>query len=236
MALEDAALITKIIPILNEFKEAEKSIKSAETCESQISLTAVNQIRYAFNHLSSAINSYKNSDFAAADVDFLKSLGHCRRSFYDACDAEITFCVERVNQFIKDCHAKGLQVNEIIPDYASKKVLILSAQKFLKEDQYDIEDKSNRYKQARTIRDDVRKLIFDFLPGYNEVANEKLVQQSKLRKEYEDSVSSANQSLRYTKLAVVVAVIAIAVTVMVVVFDGELKSLRSSATNQSRPP
>jgi hypothetical protein len=234
MTVEDENLIKKLNPIFNEFKEAEKAIKSAETCESEISLTAVNQIRYAFNHLSSAVNSYTYADYVAADTDFIKSLGHCRRSFYDACDAEMTFCIESINQFIKKCNDKGLLVSEIIEDYSAQKTTLINAQKFLKEDQYDILDKTNRYKQAGIIRDSIKLNIFNKLPAYYEIANEKLMQSAKIKSEYEAAIEISKKSLFYTKLSVFIAIIAVIGAVAVVVFDDDLKAIRKPVPATSK--
>lgn len=216
-------LLDKLIPIASQFRLAEKAIKSAEQCETNISLTAINQSKNAFNHLCIAIEYYKAGDFTNADENFRKAIGHCKRAYYDACDAEITFCLAQINLFISHCRTNRIPLHSIIPEYADISSLIVEAKHFLETDQLEISDKDTRYEKAKEYRDSIKSKIHDKLHGYYEVANEEIDLINKLQQEKAIKDDESRKSLFWARFSGIIAVLAIIVAVVLVVFEPDLK-------------
>lgn len=229
MSDKDGDFLEKLSLVVGFFERAEHAIKSAETVEGKISITPINQIRYAFKHMTTAIESRKNGNFENSSENIRLCIGHCKRAFYDACDAEITFCIGRFDEFVEEAHKKNAVLSKILNDYAENVSAINRAKRFLENDQFDIEDKAERYKEAEKILFEV-KAIYNKLSGYYEVVNEQLSAEKKLQTELHDSILREEKSLRTSRLSLFIAFLAVVATVSVVIFDEPLKALGKSVT------
>lgn len=97
----------------NLLKDAERLFESEnpDSLEGLI-FPAVNELRYAGNHLIQALNE---SEFSSQMANYEKALRHCERSVYDIFDAEILFCIRKLDTFIDDY--RMILIGEVIPDY-----------------------------------------------------------------------------------------------------------------------
>lgn len=234
MSDKDGDFFKKLSLVVGFFERAEHAIKSAETVEGKISITPINQIRYAFKHMTTAIESQSNGRVEDAEENIRLCIGHCKRAFYDACDAEITFCIGQFDEFVEGAHKKNAVLSKILKDYADNISTINRAKKFLESDQFDIEDKAERYKEAEKVLGEV-KAIYNKLPGYYEVVNEQLSAEKKLQKELHDSILREEKSLRNSRLSLFVAFLAVVATISVVIFDEPLKKLGKSLIDTQQP-
>lgn len=218
--------------IKEKFLKAETAIKSAETTESEISLVPINQIRYGFKHFIDALECNEKGDLSGFDENISQTIGHCKRSFYDANDAEITYCIKQFNDFVKYCHDNGIAVNKLIPEHKENLLKIRNAIDFIRNDQHDIIDKQDRYLSIRIHLNNVFP-IFRSLENYYELANEKLmaIEESVSNVDL-DQIKTINQQLKSAKFANRMLVITVAVTLLVAtlqffgtMFDAQLKHI-----------
>lgn len=233
------ALQTLLEPIVKELRLAETAIKSAEKTDDKISLVAINQARNGFNHLCVGLNLYWSGETTKAEGEFSKSKGHCTRAYYDACDAELTFCLMQINGFIEYCSKNGLKMHEIINDYSSIATLLINAKNFLTE-QNKIEDKLTRYQEIVSYRDEIKHKIYDNLSGYSVTANEKidlLNQQKKQIEEQQQELLAQKKQVRkgncLTGVSIIVAIVAIIVAVIVAIYQPDLQAFFHSGKNNS---
>lgn len=84
------------------FKDAEDATHEAETLHADLPIAAVNQLRYAGQHILAAQTA---EDAASAREDFLRAERHCQRALFDAYDSVAVFLLAEIAQFRRDYKA-----------------------------------------------------------------------------------------------------------------------------------
>lgn len=110
------------------FRRAEEFAKEIEGSNSELPIPAVNELRYAGNHVLKAVTA---GDKAVFDQEVLKAKGHCQRSMYEASESGIAFALDLIKEFQDDY--RDLVVAEIVPDYADMGVRANRARAMLAE-------------------------------------------------------------------------------------------------------
>jgi len=101
----------RLAEIRDLFGEAEEVIKQIEYFDGELTVPAVNQLRYAGNHLLRYLAN-------PSDIEELNDAAkHCRRSAYDAYEATIVFLLLEFEKFKNDYRL--VVISEVIPDYIS---------------------------------------------------------------------------------------------------------------------
>lgn len=95
------------------FKLAEDKIKLVENLNLELSIPAINELRYAGYHITCFIAA---STKEAANEEFGKAEKHCKRAIYDAAEAGVTFQLEMIKAFQTDF--RSLRIATVIPNYA----------------------------------------------------------------------------------------------------------------------
>ena len=110
------------------YNEAERFIKHVETHQSQISIPAINELRYAGHHL---LNSLATGDTNKFCDELGKAERHCQRAMYEASESGIIYFLDIVNEFAGDY--KDVPIPEVIQDYSNTLILARKARKQLQE-------------------------------------------------------------------------------------------------------
>ena len=101
----------RIVEIKRLFDLAEKYIKDVEILRSDVQMPAINELRYAGHHILKAIDEDGN----VSDDDIASAKSHCHRAMYEAPEAGIMFCLDRVKAFEEDYD--DLVIGNVIDNY-----------------------------------------------------------------------------------------------------------------------
>ena len=104
------------------FNKAECFVKTVEMHESEISIPAINELRYAGHHL---LNSLGSDDREGFDRELRKAESHCQRAMYEASESGILYFLGLVHEFGVDF--KDVPITPVVPDYASTLALAKKA-------------------------------------------------------------------------------------------------------------
>lgn len=138
---------TKICDLYNK---AECFIKHVETHQSDISIPAINQLRYAGHHLLKSLTTDDDEEFKA---ELRKVESHCQRSMYEASEAGILYFLDLVNEFSGDF--KDVQITSVLHDYPKTLSLAVKARTMLGDGRLNRESAE---KQATEYMDTFLKL------------------------------------------------------------------------------
>ena len=94
------------------YNKAECFIKHVETHQTEISIPAINELRYAGHHLLKALTA---DDRDALQKELRKAESHCQRSMYEASESGILYFLGLVNEFAGDF--KDVPITQVVPDY-----------------------------------------------------------------------------------------------------------------------
>lgn len=158
------------------FVQAEKDIKAVELLRNDVTVAAINELRYAGHHLVRAL-----TDTEERDEQLRRAERHCQRAIYDAVDSGIVYCLRAIKAFKTDYRL--IPVTPVVADYAD----ILSearAAKSVVEEARGVGDE--RYKYCQTAREIFPKLVrcMRRLEDSREELN-KLIELDKLRERRE---------------------------------------------------
>ena len=104
----------RIVELKKLFDLAEKYAKEVEMLESAVVVPAINELRYAGHHILSAIDD----EGSIAEDELTKAIGHCQRAMYEACEAGITFCLDKIKDFNEEY--RDVVINEVITNYSER--------------------------------------------------------------------------------------------------------------------
>lgn len=104
------------------FKFAEDKIKLVENLNIELSIPAINELRYAGYHITRFIAA---STKEAANEEFGKAEKHCKRAVYDAAEAGVTFQLEMIKVFQTDF--RSVRIATVIPNYPEIRKQVIAA-------------------------------------------------------------------------------------------------------------
>lgn len=100
--------------IIRLFDEAEEKLKDVELQDSELSIPAINQLRYAGYHLARA---FCEDSPEIVNVQINKAKGHCKRAIYDAHEVGIINLLEQIRIFDEKEPSFLQFVVDVIPTY-----------------------------------------------------------------------------------------------------------------------
>lgn len=134
----DQAKLSEIVAL---FTEAEEAIKYIEDFGENLIVPAVNQLRYAGNHLVRYLSS-------SAEVDELRDAEkHAKRATYDAYEAAIFYHLLEYNKFHDDY--RKVVISQVIPNYSDIQISIESSRSFVRANGGS-KTRGENYKDGRT--------------------------------------------------------------------------------------
>jgi len=132
------------------YQEAEDAIHELglDTGEG-VELAAVNQLRYAGNHVLRSVLAQEGGRNAERDEEMQRALRHCERALYDAYDAAVFFRLAQFQQFQHDYRA--VPVTEVIPTYPDIRLQVRKARDLLRTARSSADSRGDFYRQVREI-------------------------------------------------------------------------------------
>jgi hypothetical protein len=203
-----------------KFRDAEKAIKSSETIRTDVYTVAINQLRYASNHLITYIQQLKNNDNDGAEESLKKYSRHCSRALYDAYDSEATFILKEYALFCKYARERGIVISSLFNDkFESWSTNSKKLASFVKEGQFEVATKNEKYEHIKTLLKKCEDCgLYDLAWAYDKV-NDAIREQNNIKTE--------NRSLKsIAKWSLIVMVITVLVAFAGLVFPEEFKNLK----------
>lgn len=108
------------------FKLAEDKIKLVENLNLELSIPAINELRYAGYHITLFIAS---KTVETANEEFGKAEKHCKRAIYDAAEAGVTYQLEMIKIFQNDFRNVG--IGKVISNYSEIRKQITAASELI---------------------------------------------------------------------------------------------------------
>ena len=139
--------------IVELFSDAEKAIKELEDAKGELTVPAVNQLRYTGNHLVRYLSDPSNKD------ELKDAEKHCKRATYDAYEAVMLYYMLEYNKFRDDY--RMVQITEVIPDYSEITAAVEEARFFFR-DNNESKTRGDHYRDGKQyllkIKEHVNKL------------------------------------------------------------------------------
>ncbi len=127
------------------YQEAERAIKYVEDFDGVLTVPAVNQLRYAGNHL--------NRYLAEVDPDELRdALKHVKRATYDAYEATIVYQLLEYDKFRNDYRL--ISISKVVPDYVQIQEKIETSRLFVRENDQS-KTRGDNYRNGREHLDQI---------------------------------------------------------------------------------
>lgn len=120
--LRDLGVRARAEELARLFKIAEDKIKLVENLNLELSIPAINELRYAGYHITRFIAA---ETVEAANEEFGKAEKHCKRAIYDAAEAGVTFQLEMIKTFQTDF--RNVRIATVIPNYPEMRKQINAA-------------------------------------------------------------------------------------------------------------
>ena len=164
MVADKQQLPLDYVEVCTLFSNAEDKIKKIEHLAGGVIIPAVNQLRYAGQHLVRTLNG--NGD---SKEELRQAVNHCKRASFDACEAGLLYCLKLFMQFQDDY--RKVSIIPILPDWLDYCALAREAQNLI---QISQDDRIKSYENAERVLDNLIEIIAK-LPDAREELNKNLV-------------------------------------------------------------
>ncbi len=131
------------------FKKAEQAVKEVEYIHVELTMPAVNELRYAGYHISNFLENPAVTD----ELD--RAIGHCKRAIYDAYEASILYHIKEFRAFNSDYST--VVVSEVIADYNEIHYKVTSILDFIRG--IDKETKDEHYSACKQHHNELKEII-----------------------------------------------------------------------------
>ncbi|MHA5986296.1 hypothetical protein ACVSMR_05660 [Pseudomonas aeruginosa] len=146
LGTNEGAQVTELARL---YRQAEEKIKLVENLSQELSIPAVNELRYAGYHMV----QYLSGD-GEPEVELKKAQNHCKRAIYDAVEAGITHQLEMIRIFQQDF--KVLILSDFIPNYPALQKQIREARDLILAPKNAHKDRAAYYEQCVTHLENLR--------------------------------------------------------------------------------
>ena len=131
------------------FKKAEKAVKEVEYIHLELTVPAVNELRYAGYHVSNYLENTEITD------ELTRAVGHCKRAIYDAYEASILYHIKEFRDFNSDYAT--VVISEVLADYNNLHYKVASILTFLQS--IDKDTKDEHYADCKRYHLELRDII-----------------------------------------------------------------------------
>ena len=145
------------------FQKAEKAVKEVEYIHLELTVPAVNELRYAGYHVSNYLENTERID------ELTRAVGHCKRAIYDAYEASILYNIKGFRAFKGDYAT--LVISEVLADYNDLHFKVATILKFVQS--VDKETKDQHYAVCKQYHQELNEII-EKLDSAREELNKKI--------------------------------------------------------------
>jgi len=152
------------VKLYDLYREAELAIKIVEEVWDGLDTTAINQLRYAGNHI---LRTLMAADEAKASENYEQATRHCLRGLYDAYDSTLMFYLGEIRDFKKDY--RQISITAEYPNYIEVLQKAEEAQALLEDARSKHDAREDYYKEAKALCKELKKYVAEL-----ELAREEL--------------------------------------------------------------
>ena len=131
------------------FQKAEKAVKEVEYIHLELTVPAVNELRYAGYHVSNYLENTERTD------ELSRAVGHCKRAIYDAYEASILYNIKGYRA-VKSDYATVV-ISEVLSDYNDLHYKVTTILKFVQS--VDKETKDQHYAVCKQYHHELKDII-----------------------------------------------------------------------------
>jgi hypothetical protein len=198
----EAGLDKSLADFREVWDKAEARIKRTERLNTKLTIPAVNELRYAGYHLLRAVTyTAQSGDDDNAQQSLHKGILHCRRSTYDAVDAEAMLYLERARKF--EDEYRGIVIDLPGFDYVAVRARVREARDVMGEAR-KVWESRDQYHQKMMEHCDVLKAAADSM----EDASSELTKKKELAKATETRALKAERRVTIQICISIVAILA----------------------------
>jgi hypothetical protein len=145
------------------FKKAEKAVKEVEYIHAELTMPAVNELRYAGYHVSNYLENTELLD------ELNRAVGHCKRAIYDAYEASILYNIKEFRAFKEDYGT--VVISDVLTDYTNLHYRVTTILEFLRS--IDKETKDQHYEACKQHHQELKDIVIK-LDSSREELNKKI--------------------------------------------------------------
>ncbi|MFJ4144433.1 hypothetical protein [Pseudomonas sp. NPDC089734] len=154
------------------FQLAEEKIKLVENLNQELSIPAINELRYAGYHMTQFLTCTGEE----AEKQLGKAENHCKRAIYDAVEAGVTNQLEMIKTFQNDF--RNVIISETITRYPQIRKELKAAQDLILAPKDPAKDRSEYYEQCSSHLE-ILRIARDELESYREELIQRIERQNK---------------------------------------------------------
>jgi len=150
------------------FTLAERNIKRSEILSTELSVPAINQLRYAGHHLSKYISE---SDEDKRNEELSRAAQHCQKAIRDSYEISVLYLLEQISSFrseysslTKNKKFDGDEISRLFAQAQEAKQILLEDPK----DTAGLESLINKYETVLEQLEETHKRLFIMHPILNE--------------------------------------------------------------------
>ena len=182
------------------FEKAETAIKRVEHETSNLTIPAVNQLRYAGHHLIRSLNDKSKND------ELRKAANHCKRALFDAYEAGILYDLILFKKFKED-YNKSV-VSNVISDWVEVQQRVDELKEFnIKYRKADLDDTSIHDPDEDDFDDNPRVQNFEECENY-------FLEMQGITTRLDYARDDLNNSIKKEQMHLRIAVVAIIITIL----------------------
>ena len=160
------------------YDKADQFVREVAEFEDEVTIPAINELRYAGHHLLQAID---DDGSISNEEQFRRAVSHCERAMYEAAEAGINSVLVWIDQFREDY--KNIVVKDVVDDYARILAHTRKTQDLIargRSDQMSSSDRVSRYMETfRQLRE-----YSELLEASRDDLNAKLSEQVKDKRRF----------------------------------------------------
>lgn len=148
--VQELDLRARATELVRLFQLAEKKIKLVENLNQELSIPAINELRYAGYHMAQYL-----AGTGAVGEQLGKAENHCKRAIYDAVEAGVTHQLELIKIFQHDF--RNLIISETVSRYPEIKKQIKAAGDLILSPRGNTKDRSEYYEECSNHLEKLRE-------------------------------------------------------------------------------
>lgn len=160
------------------FKRAESAIHSLGIEGTGVDSVAINELRYAGQHILKAITSDSEK---VQDKEIERAESHCERAIYDAYDGAVFYRLSLFRDFKKDYQA--VSVSSVIPNYIEICARMEKSKKLLEQIRQESETRQQYYEKITEEYNEIKEYS-EMLEAGREELNKEIAEKSTSNKRF----------------------------------------------------
>lgn len=153
----DEADCLLLLKVDARFRDAEARLKQIEGFAQELVFPAINELRYAGNHLLRGLTADSK---ATREENFNKALNHCERAIFDSTEVGVIYCMEKAAKFEDDYRL--IQIESALPNYVTTRKAFREAQALIETASADHDQRGAYADQCSDLFKKLRAILEEY--------------------------------------------------------------------------